>query len=106
MEKQIEEKLELSEIIDYAMRDWDDYLEECHQSEIQPIDDFEDFIAGSILHAGYRKQAEGHWITRSASYECSECGEEIDVDNAEDYDPVSDYDLRFCYYCGAKMKGE
>lgn len=63
------------------------------------------YYAERACDAGYRKQKEGHWITRAASYECSECGEEIDVDNPEDYDPVSDYDLRFCSSCGAKMKG-
>lgn len=61
--------------------------------------------ATDLYEKGYRKQKEGHWITRAASYECSECGEEVDVDNPEDYDPVSDYDLRFCPHCGAKMKG-
>lgn len=62
-------------------------------------------IAEHLYNAGYRKQSEGHWVTRAASYECSECGEEVEVDNPEDYNPVSDYDLRFCSSCGAKMKG-
>ena len=62
-------------------------------------------VAEAIYNAGYRKQGEGHWITHDDYYECSECGEEIEVDNPKGYDPVSDYDFRFCYHCGAKMKG-
>lgn len=56
-EKQINERLELLDIIDYAIRDWDDYLEECHEQGNSPIDTFEECIADSVLGAGYRKQS-------------------------------------------------
>ena len=58
MEKQIEGRIELSDIIDYAMRDWDDYIDECREEEIPPIDTFEEYIADYVLDAGYRKQSE------------------------------------------------
>ena len=57
-EKQIEERLNLSDTIDYAMRDWDDYIDECREEEIPPIDTFEEYIADYVLDAGYRKQSE------------------------------------------------
>lgn len=60
MNKHIEERLELSEVIDYAMRDWDDYIDECREEEIQPIDTFEEYIADAVLDAGYRKT---EWIS-------------------------------------------
>ena len=59
IEKLIREKVDLIDVIDYAIRDWDDYLEECHETETPPIDSFEDFIADGIISAGYRKQ---EWI--------------------------------------------
>ena len=59
-----------------------------------------------IYNAGYRKQKEGEWIKHAASYECTACKEEFSVDGyAEDYDPITDWDLHFCPNCGAKMKG-
>lgn len=63
IEKQLKEKCDLVDVISYAMRNFDDYLDECHEEEIPPIDTCEDFIADSILSAGYRKQSEGEWIS-------------------------------------------
>ena len=60
IEKQIEERLDLSDTIDYAMRDWDDYIDECQEEGIPPIDTFEEYIADYVLRAGYRKQ---EWIS-------------------------------------------
>jgi DNA-directed RNA polymerase subunit RPC12/RpoP len=55
---------------------------------------------------GYRKQSEGEWIKHPVSYECTACKEEFFVEGyAEDYDPITDWDLHFCPNCGAKMKG-
>ena len=53
------ERLELTDVICYAMRDWDDYMIECQETEMPPTDGFEDFIADEILSAGYHKQ---EWI--------------------------------------------
>lgn len=58
--KQIEERLDLSDTIDYAMRDWDDYIDECQEEGIPPIDTFEEYIADYVLRAGYHKQ---EWIS-------------------------------------------
>ncbi len=58
--KQIEERCELSDIIDYAIRDWDGYIEECHEEGNAPIDTYEEYIADAVLGAGYRKQ---EWIS-------------------------------------------
>ena len=58
-EKLIDERLDLADAICYAMRDWDDYMDECRETETPPIDSFEDFIADGVLSAGYRKQ---RWI--------------------------------------------
>ena len=60
-EKQIEERIELSDIIDYALRDWDDYIYECQEEGNRPIDTFEEWIADAVLKNGYRKQSE--WIS-------------------------------------------
>jgi hypothetical protein len=52
------------------------------------------------------QQSEGEWIKHPASYECTVCKEEFFVEGyAEDYDPVTDWDLHYCPNCGAKMKG-
>jgi hypothetical protein len=49
----------------------------------------------------------GEWIKHSAWYECSVCKGDFFVEGyAEDYDPISDWDLHFCPNCGAKMDGE
>lgn len=62
--------------------------------------------AEAIYNADYRKQKEGEWIKHAASYECTACKEEFYVDGyAEDYDPISEWDLHFCPNCGAHMKG-
>lgn len=61
--------------------------------------------AKRLCKMGYIKQSEGEWIKHSASYECTVCNEEFYVEGyAEDYDPISDYDLHFCPNCGAHMK--
>ena len=63
-------------------------------------------MASLLYGEGYRKQSEGEWIKHSASYECTVCNEEFYVEGyAEDYDPITDYDLHYCPNCGAKMKG-
>ncbi len=63
-------------------------------------------IAEALYNAGYRKQSEGEWIKSPSSYECTACKEEFFVEGyAEDYDPITDWDLHFCPNCGAKMKG-
>ena len=62
--------------------------------------------AKDLYWKGYRKQSEGEWIKHPASYECTACKEEFFVEGyAEDYDPITDWDLHFCPNCGAKMKG-
>lgn len=62
--------------------------------------------AKDLYWHGYRKQIEGEWIKHPASYECTACKEEFCVEGyAEDYDPITDWDLHFCPNCGAKMKG-
>ncbi len=61
----------------------------------------------ALYDAGYRKQRKGEWKIYSCSYECSICKEEFVPDGyAEDYDPITDWDLHYCPNCGAKMKGE
>lgn len=68
---------------------------------------FQAEIASKMLYAkGYRKQIEGEWIVYGHSYECSNCGFEYETDVfAEDYNPITDFDLHFCSVCGALMKG-
>ena len=104
--EQIEERVELSDIIDYAMRDWDNYIDECLEEEIPPIDTFEEWIADAVLGNGYRKQREGEWKYPAYApfggiYEmkrCSICGYKPDRDIDNPY-------TKFCPNCGAKMKG-
>lgn len=70
------------------------------------IPDCSECLAQTVYNAGYRKQSEGEWIKHPASYECTACKEEFFVEGyAEDYDPITDWDLHFCPNCGAKMKG-
>lgn len=67
--------------------------------------DFE-WTAHCLQMAGFHKQSEGEWIKHPASYECTACKEEFSVEGyAEDYDPITDWDLHFCPNCGARMKG-
>lgn len=58
----IDEMVNLADIISYALRDWDDYMDELRETETLPIDSFEEFIADAILSAGYRNQK---WIAVS-----------------------------------------
>ena len=63
-------------------------------------------IAEALYNAGYRKQKEGEWIKYAESYGCTACKESFYVYGyAEDYDPITDFDLHFCPNCGAKMGG-
>jgi DNA-directed RNA polymerase subunit RPC12/RpoP len=63
-------------------------------------------LASVLAGEGYSKQSEGEWIKSPSSYECTACKEEFFVEGyAEDYDPITDWDLHFCPNCGAKMKG-
>ena len=86
----------VGDVIAYAMRDFDDYLDECYEEEISPQDTCEDFIADGILIAGYRKQSEGEWIKDKNRRTCSECGF-MYFGNGSSFD--------FCPKCGAIMKG-
>lgn len=99
-EKQIEERIELSDIIDYALRDWDDYIYECQEEGNQPIDTFEEWIADAVLKNGYRKQSEGEWIwTENGEADCEKywvCSV------CKEHDFVK---TKYCPNCGAKMKG-
>lgn len=103
IEKQLKEKCDLVDVISYAMRDFDDYLDECHEEEIPPIDTCEDFIADSILSAGYRKQSEGEWVRKDGFLVCSNC------DSTKPFAVIRDeihyYGCDYCNKCGAKMKG-
>lgn len=58
-EKLVEERVELCDVICCAMNDWDNYIDECRETETPPIDSFEDFIVDGVISAGYRKQ---EWI--------------------------------------------
>ncbi len=65
-----------------------------------------DFTAEKMTAKGYRKQSEGEWIVHTHHYECSNCRFVYETDVfAEDYNPITDFDLYFCSVCGAKMKG-
>lgn len=46
------ERLKLAELLDYAGRDWEAYLDECHESEIQPVDTYDDYVADCLLANG------------------------------------------------------
>ena len=108
--KWLEARRDLADVISNATRDYEDYLVGCREEEIDPQVSFEDFIAGRILSAGYRKQSEGEWIheapytTYSGEYlkgsECSVCHSFFVSKGNE---PWSDHS--FCCECGAKMKG-
>ena len=95
--EQIEERIELSDIIDYAMRDWDNYIDECREEDIPPIDTFEEWIADAVLRNGYRKQTKAEWIICSDGYYpyCSVCKNE----------PKNGVMTDYCPSCGAEMSG-
>ena len=64
-------------------------------------------IAQDLYSANYRRQKVGRWITHPYSYECSLCEFEYELDViAYDYNPITDFDLKFCSVCGAKMEGD
>ena len=58
-----------------------------------------------LYDSGYRKQSEGHWIRHSNTFECSVCKKELFIEYAEDYDAIEDWELYFCPFCSANMKG-
>ena len=118
-ENQIEERIELSDIIDYALRDWDDYIYECQEEGNHPIDTFEEWIADAVLKNGYRKQIEGEWQIKSEIYkliddvdeelyvECPFCKRRFPVPYEFDDEKIFKYAREHYPYCncGAKMKG-
>ncbi|MBO5663593.1 MAG: hypothetical protein J6V82_04445 [Clostridia bacterium] len=55
IDKQIEEKNELVDLLEDIGHDWDSYIDECQENEEKPQHSYEDFHADSILDAGYRK---------------------------------------------------
>lgn len=97
-EKQIDEMAEMLNIIEKAREAYANDVTDRTENE---------YIREGLLDAGYVKQRVGEWIKHPCSYECTLCGEEFSVESyAEDYDPITDYDLHYCPNCGAKMKGE
>jgi len=50
-----------------------------------------------------RRWACGAWAHRK-QWDCSECGYPIPTDNRLDY--IDKSEVRYCYYCGAKMEVE
>ena len=103
--KQIEERIELENIISDAIRDYEDYCEDCYESGDYRVFDYEESIADSILSAGYRKQIEGEWVKHELwehDYICSVCGKYAPEDDYHDCCIRTDY----CPNCGARMKGE
>lgn len=97
-----EQKADLTNVVDYATRDYENYLDECHREEIPPIESVEDFIADAVLSAGYRKQIEGEWLAypSDAYMKCSVCKKEYlrsKMPHTVGYCPNPN--------CGAKMKG-
>ncbi len=99
-EKRIEERIELSDIIDYALRDWDDYIYECQEEGNHPIDTFEEWIADAVLKNGYRKQSEGEWeIVKGSNGKeimvCTNCRHSQDLHST----------FTYCPNCGARMHG-
>ena len=89
-ERLIDERLDLTDVICYAMRDWDDYIDECRETETPPIDSFEDFIADGILSAGYRKQK---WIP--VSERLPEVNVPVLVYDGKNVDGFTFYDLSY-----------
>jgi hypothetical protein len=101
MKEQIDERLELSDIIDYAGRDWDNYIDECREEGNSPIDTFEEWIADAILGADYRKQIKGEWEIVKGS----NCKEKMVCTNCRHQQDLAST-FTYCPNCGAKMKGE
>lgn len=68
-----------------------------------PLPDFKDGYRQAIIDGKTNySRPRGKWIKKVdevgfVSYICSECGAEIEVE-----DPIDD---KFCFNCGAKMKG-
>jgi DNA-directed RNA polymerase subunit RPC12/RpoP len=98
-EKQIEEKAieEMARVIETT----EQIARDAHCGLPSPT-----MYAKDLYWHGYRRHSEGEWIKHPASYECTSCKEKFFVEGyAEDYDPITDYDLHYCPNCGAKMKG-
>ena len=54
-QSRLETKLDLMAIIDAAFYEYDDYVSECHEKDIDPHEGVEAFVADAIIEAGYRK---------------------------------------------------
>ena len=50
------------------------------------------------------KRPQGEWITHITYFECSNCKHCFEYDYAEDIDPVTDLNFKFCPNCGVEMK--
>ena len=56
--KQIEERVDLENIISDAIRDYEDYCEDCYESGNYRAFGYEESIADAVLSAGYRNRSE------------------------------------------------
>lgn len=74
-------------------------------SDVQYLGGLEEKVADYLIASGVTILERGEWKKNPYSYECSLCGNALSVDYAEDYDAVEDWDLKFCPYCGADMRG-
>lgn len=97
-------KNDLVDIVHAAFNDWEDYSEECYESDISPVEDVEDFVADAVIGAGYRKQREGEWEQQPRPYEdeimCTVCGANFNViDNCTEK-------FNYCPNCGVEMRKE
>jgi cation transport regulator ChaB len=105
-DKQIEERGDLALIVDYAIRDWQDYRDACHEDGLDVSESMAESIAAAVLANGYRKQSEGEWIDKATGAYCrmqswcSACGKHSGIGGIE-----SNRHKPFCPNCGSKMKG-
>ena len=106
-QQQIEERVDLEDVLDYAGRDWDNYLDECYEEGVSPQDSYYDFLADAVLSAGYRKQSVGEWVVvadygESKVVKCTNCDHEFYFKKKGQLNIDK---MPHCPKCGAKMKG-
>ena len=96
------EAMELADVICYAGYDWNSYVDECHEDGEAPHLSYDEFLAQSVIEAGYRKERE----ERTKGCKWCNSGSFAPVLHVDENRQLRQMSVEFCPMCGRPLKGE